>query len=190
MDSAEIKALAQAIIHQHSANFGAQLHHDANSVELTPQPVPPALRQDPPIWLRLRPAASWALSPWMRRLAQAWQCQSERTNQFDVTHWPDDPRDFGLGKADPALAFAHCPRELGLYGVLPTAEWVGRMARAGVPTVQLRFKSGDRPPWPVKSRLLLKPSRARRHACSSTTTGRPRWTQAPTASMWARKIWT
>jgi thiamine-phosphate pyrophosphorylase len=27
--------------------------------------------------------------------------------------------------------------------VLPTAEWVGRMARAGVPTVQLRFKSGD-----------------------------------------------
>jgi thiamine-phosphate pyrophosphorylase len=44
----------------------------------------------------------------------------------------------------PALAFAHCPRELGLYGVLPTAEWVGRMARAGVPTVQLRFKSGDK----------------------------------------------
>ncbi|MBP9941418.1 MAG: thiamine phosphate synthase, partial [Comamonas sp.] len=27
--------------------------------------------------------------------------------------------------------------------VLPSAEWVGRMARAGVPTVQLRFKSED-----------------------------------------------
>ncbi|MET1537584.1 thiamine phosphate synthase, partial [Burkholderia sola] len=31
-----------------------------------------------------------------------------------------------------------------LYGVLPDAQWVGRMARAGVPTVQLRFKSEDR----------------------------------------------
>jgi len=45
--------------------------------------------------------------------------------------------------ADPQLAFPPCPRALGLYGVLPTAEWVGRMARAGVPTVQLRFKSDD-----------------------------------------------
>jgi thiamine-phosphate pyrophosphorylase len=27
--------------------------------------------------------------------------------------------------------------------VLPDAQWVGRMARAGVPTVQLRFKSDD-----------------------------------------------
>jgi thiamine-phosphate pyrophosphorylase len=31
---------------------------------------------------------------------------------------------------------------LGVYAVLPDAHWVGRMARAGVPTVQLRFKSG------------------------------------------------
>ena len=28
--------------------------------------------------------------------------------------------------------------------MLPDAQWVGRMARAGVPTVQLRFKSEDR----------------------------------------------
>ncbi|WP_200844406.1 thiamine phosphate synthase, partial [Raoultella sp. 18072] len=35
------------------------------------------------------------------------------------------------------------PTDLGLYAVLPDADWVGRMARAGVPTVQLRFKSGD-----------------------------------------------
>ena len=41
------------------------------------------------------------------------------------------------------LCFAPCPQALGLYAVLPTAEWVGRMARAGVPTVQLRFKSTD-----------------------------------------------
>ncbi len=35
------------------------------------------------------------------------------------------------------------PTALGLYAVLPDADWVGRMARAGVPTVQLRFKSED-----------------------------------------------
>ena len=40
-------------------------------------------------------------------------------------------------------AFAPCPHQLGLYAVLPDAAWVGRMARAGVPTVQLRFKSDD-----------------------------------------------
>lgn len=144
MDSAEIKALAQAIVHQHSANFGAQLHHDANSVELTPQPVPPALRQEPAYLAALEACSQLGfIAVDAQTLAQAWQCQSERNNHFDATHWPDDPRDFGLGKADPAQAFAHCPRELGLYGVLPTAEWVGRMARAGVPTVQLRFKSDD-----------------------------------------------
>jgi thiamine-phosphate pyrophosphorylase len=39
--------------------------------------------------------------------------------------------------------FPPCPERLGLYAVLPDAQWVGRMARAGVPTVQLRFKSDD-----------------------------------------------
>lgn len=145
MNSAEINALAQAIVHQHSANFGARLHHDANSVELTPQPVPPALRQEPAYLAALEACSQLGfIAVDAETLAQAWQRQSERTNQFDATHWPDDPRDFGLGNADPALAFAHCPRELGLYGVLPSAEWVGRMARAGVPTVQLRFKSDDK----------------------------------------------
>jgi thiamine-phosphate pyrophosphorylase len=43
----------------------------------------------------------------------------------------------------PIGAFAPCPHPLGLYAVLPDAAWVGRMARAGVPTVQLRFKSND-----------------------------------------------
>ena len=145
MNTAEISALAQAIVHQHEANFGARLHHDANSVELTPQPTPPALRSEPAYLAALEACSQLGfIAVDAETLAQAWQRQSERTNQFDATHWPDDPRDFGLGNADPALAFAHCPRELGLYGVLPTAEWVGRMARAGVPTVQLRFKSDDK----------------------------------------------
>lgn len=145
MNTAEISALAQAIVHQHETNFGARLHHDANSVELTPQPTPPALRSEPAYLAALEACSQLGfIAVDAETLAQAWQRQSERTNQFDATHWPDDPRDFGLGNADPALAFAHCPRDLGLYGVLPTAEWVGRMARAGVPTVQLRFKSDDK----------------------------------------------
>ena len=41
-------------------------------------------------------------------------------------------------------AFAECPNRLGLYAVMPDADWVKRMVDAQVPTVQLRFKSDDR----------------------------------------------
>jgi thiamine-phosphate pyrophosphorylase len=76
-------------------------------------------------------------------VAQAWLAQTARTGRFDPSAWPDEPADFGLRAWPRADTFAACPRVLGLYAVLPTAEWVGRMARAGVPTVQLRFKSDD-----------------------------------------------
>lgn len=79
-------------------------------------------------------------------LARAWQAQSVRTGHFDAEAWPDTPEDFGMSPLPPARradAFAPCPERLGLYAVLPDAAWVGRMARAGVPTVQLRFKSDD-----------------------------------------------
>ncbi len=79
-------------------------------------------------------------------LAHAWRAQTRRTGQFDAHHWPETPADFGLRPFPPTLradAFPPCPERLGLYAVLPDAAWVGRMARAGVPTVQLRFKSGD-----------------------------------------------
>ena len=76
-------------------------------------------------------------------LAQAWQAMAQRTGRFDPNDWPDEPADFGMLPMPRANAFAACPKALGLYAVLPTAEWVGRMARAGVPTVQLRFKSDD-----------------------------------------------
>ncbi|CAG2126782.1 thiamine phosphate synthase [Cupriavidus plantarum] len=39
--------------------------------------------------------------------------------------------------------FAPCPADLGLYAVVPTAEWIERLVPLGVPTVQLRFKSPD-----------------------------------------------
>ena len=40
-------------------------------------------------------------------------------------------------------AFAPCPTALGLYAVVPSAEWIEKLVPLGVPTVQLRFKSED-----------------------------------------------
>lgn len=76
-------------------------------------------------------------------IAQAWQAQTLRTGQFDAETWPTEPQDFDLLPWPRTDAFAPCPHQLGLYAVLPDATWVGRMSRAGVPTVQLRFKSDD-----------------------------------------------
>lgn len=76
-------------------------------------------------------------------VASAWQRQSQRLGRFDPASWPQEPQDFGIVPFPRSHAFAPCPRALGLYVVLPDAAWVARMARAGVPTVQLRFKSDD-----------------------------------------------
>ncbi len=76
-------------------------------------------------------------------VASAWQRQSDRLGRFDPDAWPCEPADFGIPDGTRIDAFAPCPPALGLYAVLPSAEWVGRMARAGLPTVQLRFKSQD-----------------------------------------------
>ena len=76
-------------------------------------------------------------------IAQAWQRQSQRLGQFDPAAWPSAPQDFSMAAWPRSNSFAPCPQALGLYVVLPDAAWVGRMARAGVPTVQLRFKSED-----------------------------------------------
>lgn len=76
-------------------------------------------------------------------LAHAWQARWERTGSSAPELWPCAAQDFGLQARPHAAPFAACPQQLGLYAVLPDADWVGRMARAGVPTVQLRFKSDD-----------------------------------------------
>jgi thiamine-phosphate pyrophosphorylase len=76
-------------------------------------------------------------------IASAWQKQTERTGRFDATQWPAEALDFGIQPLPREGGFAPCPQQLGLYAVLPDADWVGRMARAGVPTVQLRFKSEE-----------------------------------------------
>ena len=77
-------------------------------------------------------------------IAAAWQSKSDRTGEFNAYQWPDQPADFGMPHWPRSNAFAPCPKQLGLYAVLPDATWVARMAQAGVPTVQLRFKSDNR----------------------------------------------
>lgn len=74
-------------------------------------------------------------------IAKAWQCQAERIGQFDPHQWPSDPVDFGMEPLPRVNGFPTCPPAMGLYAVLPSAKWVVRMARAGVTTLQLRFKS-------------------------------------------------
>ena len=76
-------------------------------------------------------------------VAMAWQAQTERTSNFDTAQWPTEPNDFGIQPLPRTDSFAPCPQQLGLYAVLPDAAWVARMAKAGVPTLQLRFKSED-----------------------------------------------
>lgn len=75
-------------------------------------------------------------------LARAWQGSAET--------WPADfarfPRVRHAALAAPEQLpppFAPCPADLGLYAVVPTADWIERLVPLGVPTVQLRFKSPD-----------------------------------------------
>jgi thiamine-phosphate pyrophosphorylase len=77
-------------------------------------------------------------------VCKAWLRQSQRLGGFDPGLWPVNPIDFDVPTQPRPLAFAPCPKDLGLYAVLPSADWVARMAQAGVPTLQLRFKSDDR----------------------------------------------
>ena len=72
-------------------------------------------------------------------LARAWSKQSSNTS-FEPERWPSDLQDFDRYPTS-LSSFASCPQELGLYVVAPTAEWVAKLAQAGVKTIQLRFKS-------------------------------------------------
>ncbi|RZL66412.1 MAG: thiamine phosphate synthase [Variovorax sp.] len=132
--SAEI---ARAVVTAHGARFGA-----------TDELAVPAVSGGDAVQAGVRAActALGFIAIDADALARAWQAQTTRTGRFDPDQWPDTPVDFGMGAIPPAeraAAFPPCPERLGLYAVLPDAAWVGRMARAGVPTVQLRFKSTD-----------------------------------------------
>lgn len=128
----DTQAMAEAILAHHAGTFAG----------FAAQPVPAATQQEPEYLAALQACSSLGfIAHDAQCLAQAWLARSRRTGRFDAAAWPDEPQDFGLQPVPRARAFAPCPDRLGLYAVLPDADWVGRMARAGVPTVQLRFKS-------------------------------------------------
>ncbi|SAL46341.1 thiamine phosphate synthase [Caballeronia humi] len=75
-------------------------------------------------------------------LALAWRAGDE--NKPDA--WPVDFDTFprvGDLPAPPSVPFPSCPERLGLYPVLPSADWVARVLDLGVTTAQLRRKSTD-----------------------------------------------
>ena len=134
MLDATTAAMAQSIQSLHAAKFAGF------------EPLqPPEPTGNDPVYLAALHACSQLgfIAHDAECLARAWLAQSTRTGQFDAALWPSDPRDFGLQTTPWASAFVTCPQALGLYAVLPDADWVVRMARAGVPTVQLRHKSDD-----------------------------------------------
>ncbi|WHZ11908.1 MAG: Thiamin-phosphate pyrophosphorylase [Burkholderiaceae bacterium] len=110
-----------------------------------PQPQTRPLTSDAPIYRAAKQACLQLgfIEIDAECLGQAWQAMVLRKGRFDPTDWPSDPVDFDMRPWPRANAFAPCPRRLGLYAVLPDAAWIARMARAGVPALQLRFKSDD-----------------------------------------------
>ena len=76
-------------------------------------------------------------------VANAWHAQSLRLQSFDTSLWPSHVQDFGISLSTDTPSFAPCPHKLGLYAVVPDAQWVEKVVQLGVPTVQLRFKSDD-----------------------------------------------
>ncbi|RZT38635.1 thiamine phosphate synthase [Cupriavidus agavae] len=90
-------------------------------------------------------------------IARAWQPGS--------TAWPGAfarfprVRHAALASPDaPVRPFAPCP-DLGLYVVLPSADWIERLVPLAVPTVQLRFKSDD--PAAIQAEIARAASAAR-----------------------------
>lgn len=130
----DIDAMTKAIVDCHAATF----------VGFTAEMVPEPTRSDDVYLAALRACSALGfIAHDAECVAQAWLAQSQRTGPFQPEVWPHNPADFGLQPLPRTQQFAACPGQLGLYAVLPDADWVGRMARAGVPTVQLRFKSDD-----------------------------------------------
>lgn len=130
------EAMAQAIVDAHRATMALPLPDNA---------VPPAPASDDPVFVAALQAAHTLgfIDADALCVARAWSTRHRRTGRFDPAHWPDEPADFDIAPFPRNQAFAPCPQALGLYAVMPDAAWTIRMARAGVPTVQLRFKSGD-----------------------------------------------
>ena len=94
-------------------------------------------------------------------LALAWR-DGDELRAEDA--WPVDfarfPRVAGLPAA-PDVAFARCPERLGLYPVLPSAQWVERVLDLGVSTAQLRVKQAA--PGALADEIARSVAAGRRH---------------------------
>ncbi|MBX9715986.1 MAG: thiamine phosphate synthase [Burkholderiaceae bacterium] len=135
MNTDSIELMVQSIVDAHRATVGLPVSDAAATMYHLDDPVYRAAKQ-----------AAWQLGfieVDAECVALAWLARTARTGRFDAALWPDEPVDFSLAPHPRQDAFAPCPKALGLYAVLPTAAWVARIASAGVPTVQLRFKSDD-----------------------------------------------
>lgn len=128
--------MAQAIVSAHHAALGL----------VPPTRTTPIFTSEAPVYRAAKQACLdlGFIETDAECVAQAWHSMTLRSGRFDPDGWPAEPQDFGLRAWPRQDAFARCPQQLGLYAVLPDAAWVSRMARAGVPTVQLRFKSSER----------------------------------------------
>ncbi|MDM7944358.1 MAG: thiamine phosphate synthase [Hydrogenophaga sp.] len=131
-----VMAMAQSIVQAHGNALGLPLAPGAQALKGDTDDLVFAAALQAGHQLGFVPADAFCL-------AQAWSRQSMRTGEFHPGQWPVEPVDFGMAPRPRENAFAPCPQALGLYAVMPDAAWTIRMARAGVPTVQLRFKSGD-----------------------------------------------
>ncbi|GAA5218100.1 thiamine phosphate synthase [Corallincola platygyrae] len=69
--------------------------------------------------------------------------------------WPTDPKclplvggseqELVVDDKEQAASFVPCPKQLGLYPVVDSVEWIERLLKAGVKTLQLRIKDPDHP---------------------------------------------
>lgn len=97
-------------------------------------------------------------------LALAWR-DGDETRGDDA--WPVEldrfPRIRALPAA-PARRFPDCPARLGLYAVVPSAQWVERLLELGVQTVQLRIKNEkDAPPARLAGEIARSVEAGKRH---------------------------
>ena len=134
--SAHMLAMAQSIVQAHQASLALPLAHGAKALRGDADDLVFAAALRAAHQLGFVPADAMCI-------AQAWSRQALRTGEFHPEQWPTEAVDFGMAPWPRQNAFAPCPQALGLYAVMPDAAWTIRMARAGVPTVQLRFKSSD-----------------------------------------------
>ena len=144
---ADVQANAQAIVSAHQARLALPIAQDSASTAtpIAAQAIKPTDSEGGAVYQSAKQAclAMGFIEQDAQCVAMAWQAQVRRTGHFDPADWPTTAHDFGMQAWPRRNAFAPCPKKLGLYAVLPDAAWVSQMAQAGVPILQLRFKSED-----------------------------------------------